>query len=385
MRLSLQRLLPLFERERSLHQPMVLATVVRTDGSTYTKPGAHLLLASDGEYAGLLSGGCFEADLAEHGRAVLATGSAKLVTYDIRGSNDPIFGLGSGCEGAMDILLQRLDAPGDWQPMARLAAAWRAQRAAALLLIVSSTDPAWPPGAAIFGDDGESFGANAAAASRADNDGRGAALTPLRVLAKRLSHERSTQLLPQAVPGIDVLALVQPRPVQILLLGAGPDAQPVAELAAFLGWRVTVVDHRSHYARVERFPDAALVLDGGPPALARLLTTPASRTTAPAGTPAWDAAIIMSHHMTTDFEYLRAIACSDIPYIGLLGPHARSQRLLTDLGADLSRLAARLRAPVGLDLGAVTPEAIALSIIAEIHAAIAGRDAISPMSRKQAS
>jgi xanthine dehydrogenase accessory factor len=363
----LQRLLPLFDRERSLHRPLVLATVVRTDGSTYTKPGAHLLLAGDGDYAGLLSGGCFETDLAEHGRTVLTTGNAKLVRYDIRDSNDPVFGLGSGCEGAMDILLQRLDASGDWQPMTRLAAAWRAQRGAALLLVVSSTDPACPPGAAIFGDDGASFG---------NGDRGGAALTSLRALAKRLSHERTTQWLPQAVPGIDVLALVQPRPVQILLLGAGPDAQPVAEQAAFLGWRATVIDHRSHYARIERFPDAALVLDGGPPALTRLLNLPEA--------PAWDAAIVMSHHLNTDLGYLRAIARSDIPYIGLLGPKARSQRLLSELGADMSRLAPRLRAPVGLDLGAATPEAIALSIVAEIHAALAGREAISPISRKQA-
>ena len=372
----MQRLLPLFDRERSLHRPLVLATVARTDGSTYTKPGAHLLLASDGDYAGLLSGGCFETDLAEHGRTVLATGHAKLVRYDIRESNDPVFGLGSGCEGAMDILLQRLDAPGDWQPMARLAAAWRAQRGASLLLIVNSTDPAFPPGTAIFGDDGASFGLSAAAAGRPDGDGAGVALTSLRALAKLVSHERRTQWLPQAVPGIDVLALVQPRPVQILLLGAGPDAQPVAEQAAFLGWRATVIDHRSHYARVERFPDAALVLDGGPPALTRLLSSPEA--------PAWDGAIIMSHHMNTDLGYLRAIARSDIPYIGLLGPKARSQRLLSDLGADMSRLAPRLRAPVGLDLGAATPEAIALSIVAEIHAALAGREAISPISRKQA-
>jgi xanthine/CO dehydrogenase XdhC/CoxF family maturation factor len=373
----MQRLLPLFERERSLNRPMVLATVVRTYGSTYTKPGAHLLLASDGEYAGLLSGGCFETDLVEHGPAVLATGSAKLVRYDIRSSNDPVFGLGSGCEGAMDILLQRLDASGDWQPMNRLAASWHAQQALALLLITSSTDPVWPPGAGIFADDGTSFGVNAAAASLAGSEGPGTPLTSLRAIANRLSDERRSQWLPQAVPGIDLLALVQSSPVQILLLGAGPDAQPVAELAAFLGWRVTVIDHRSHYARIERFPNAALVLDDGVPSLTRLLTTRSP--------PAWDAAIIMSHHLATDLAYLRAIARSDIPYIGLLGPKARSQRLLAELGGDTLQLAARLRAPVGMDLGAVTPEAIALSIVAEIHAAIAGRHAISPASLARSS
>jgi xanthine dehydrogenase accessory factor len=380
---SLHRLLPLFERERALHHPMVLATVVRTDGSTYTKPGAQLLLAGDGEYAGLLSGGCFEADLAEHARPVLAGGGTKLVSYDIRGSNDPIFGLGSGCEGAMDILLQRLDAPGNWQPMARLSAAWHAQRATALLLVVSSTHSAWPLGTAIFGDDGEIFGAHAGAASHTGSD-RCSAATPLRTLATRVSHERSTHMVPQAVPGIDVLALVQPRPVHILLLGAGPDAEPVVALAAFLGWRVTVIDHRSRYAQAERFPGAAAVLDGGPAQLTHLLTTPTSRASMSLGPPAWEAAIIMSHHLTTDLGYLQAVAYSDIHYVELLGPRARSQRLLADLGADASRLTARLRAPIGLDLGAATPEAVALSIVSELHAAIAGLATAKPMSRKQA-
>jgi xanthine dehydrogenase accessory factor len=365
MSLSLQRLLPLFKRERALHHPMVLATVVRTAGPTYTKPGAHMLLAGDGEYAGLLSGGCLEGDLAQHGRAVMVSGTAKLVSYDMRGPDDLLFGLGSGCEGAMDILLQRLDADGDWQPMTRLAAAWGAQRAAGLLLVVNSTDPAWPPGAGVSGDDGELFGA----------DGSAAALAPLRALAARQSREHCSRFLPQAVPGIDVLALSQRPPVQILLLAAGPDAQPVVELAAFLGWRVTVIDHRSHYAQAARFPGATGVLEGGPPALVHLLA---------AGTLAWAAAIVMSHHLATDLGYLRALASSDIPYVGLLGPAARCQRLLTELGADAARLAGRLRAPIGLDLGAAVPEAIALSIVAEIHAALAGRATMGPMSRKQA-
>jgi xanthine dehydrogenase accessory factor len=358
MSLSLQRLLPLFDRERALHHSMVLATVVRTAGPTYTKPGAHMLLASDGEYAGLLSGGCLEGDLAEHARAVLTSGQAHLVNYDMRGPGDLLFGLGSGCEGAMDILLQRLDADGDWQPMTRLAAAWRAKRAAALLLVVSSSDPDFPPGVAV-----------------SDDDDSGAAQTPLRALAARLANEPCSRFLRQAVPGIDVLALAQPPPVQLLLLGAGPDAQPVVELAAFLGWRVTVIDHRSHYAQAERFPGADSVLNGGPHSLDRLLTVPRST---------WAAAIVMSHHLMTDLGYLRALAASDIGYVGLLGPGARCQRLLAELGTDAARLTARLRAPIGLDLGAAAPEAIALSIVAEIHAALAGRANMGPMSRKQA-
>ena len=375
MSLSLQRLLPLFERERALHHPMVLATVVRTAGPTYTKPGAHLLLTADGEYAGLLSGGCLEGDLAQHGRAVLASGSAKLVSYDMRGPDDLLFGLGSGCEGAMDILLQRLDADGDWQPMRRLAAAWGAQRAVGLLLVVNSTDPAWPPGASVSGEDGELSGTEAVAADRVAAVGRAAVLAQLRALAARQSREHCSRFVSQAAPGIDALVLWQPPPVQLLLLGAGPDAQPVVELVIFLGWRVTVIDHRSHYAQAGRFPGAASVLEGGPQALTRLLAAPRCP---------WAAAIIMSHHLATDLGYLRAVAGSDIPYVGLLGPSVRCQRLLADLGADAARLAGRLRAPIGLDLGAAAPEAIALSIVAEIHAALAGRATMGPMSRKQA-
>jgi xanthine/CO dehydrogenase XdhC/CoxF family maturation factor len=151
----------------------------------------------------------------------------------------------------------------------------------------------------------------------------------------------------------------------------------VAELAAFLGWNVTVVDHRSQYAQPERFPGAAAVLNGGPRALAAMLldeeaAAPATRTRlAP-----FPAAIVMSHHLATDRAYLQALASSSIPYVGLLGPAARRERLLEELGDAAAALRPRLRAPVGLDLGAVSPEAIALSIIAEIQAELAGRGSL---------
>jgi len=364
---SLQRLLPLFERDQQRHQPLVLATLVRTDGSTYTKPGAHMLIADSGEYAGLISGGCLEGDLAAHGRAVLATGIAKLARYDSRGPEDLLFGLGSGCEGSMDILLQRLDDANDWQPLKRLALAWRAQRAQTLVLVVRSTLPSLPAGAGAFAGDDQAFGLSPTAA--ADH----ATIESLCRLAAVLPHEGHNQFLSQALPGVDLLALKQPPPMRLLLLGAGPDAQPVAELAAFLGWSVTVVDHRSQYAQAERFPGATTVLDGGPQALALLLGK-LSGAPAPGASPAaFPAAIVMSHHLATDRAYLQALAASSIPYIGLLGPAARRERLLGDLGDAAAALRPRLRAPVGLDLGAVSPEAIALSIVAEIQAALAGR------------
>src|SRR5262245_16995853 len=90
--MSLHRLLPLFERARTLDQPLVLATVIRTAGSTYAKPGAQMLIAADGEYAGLLSGGCLEGDLREHAREVAASGAGRIVSYDMRSTTDQLFG-----------------------------------------------------------------------------------------------------------------------------------------------------------------------------------------------------------------------------------------------------------------------------------------------------
>jgi xanthine dehydrogenase accessory factor len=372
---SLQRLLPLFEREQARHQPLVLATLVRTEGSTYTKPGAHMLITGNGEYAGLLSGGCLEDDLAEHGRAVLATGSARLARYNSRGPEDLLFGLGSGCEGAMDILLQRLDDANDWQPFKRLALAWRAQRAQTLVLVVHSTRPNVPPGTGAFAGDHQVFGLGTAAAMD-----RGT-IESLCRLAAALPHQNHNQFLPQALPGIDLLAMRQLPPTRLLLLGAGPDAQPVAELAAFLGWNVTVIDHRSQYAQAERFPRAAAVLDGGPRALALLLEEAGSAPGIESRPASLSAAIVMSHHLATDRAYLQALAGSSIPYLGLLGPAARRERLLGDLGAAAAALRPRLRAPVGLDLGAGSPETIALSIIAEIQAELAGRKSTGPLAQ----
>ena len=172
-----------------------------------------------------------------------------------------------------------------------------------------------------------------------------------------------------------MLVLVEAPAPRVLLLGAGPDAKPVAELASFLGWNLTVIDHRPHYAQIERFPHSAeLVLDGGPAALALLLQAE------PGCSQRFAAAIVMSHHFLSDRNYLDALASSDIPYVGLLGPLVRRERLLSQLGSRGTRLLPRLRSPVGLNLGAATPETIALAIAAEIQAMLAGRERLEPLS-----
>jgi xanthine dehydrogenase accessory factor len=151
-------------------------------------------------------------------------------------------------------------------------------------------------------------------------------------------------------------------PPHLLICGAGPDAQPVAAAARALGWRVSVVDHRPAYAVPADFPGANVIC--GDPHLLRSAVDLGKH----------HAVVVMSHHLSSDATYLRELAHAGVPaYIGLLGPEARRGRLAQELGPLGETLKSRVRGPVGIDIGAVTPEGIALAIVSQIHAWLAGR------------
>jgi len=346
--MSLHRLLPLFERARGLDQPLVLATVIRTGGSTYAKTGAQMLIASDGEYAGLLSGGCLEGDLREHARTVAASGAGRIVSYDLRSTTDQLFGLGAGCEGAMDILLTRVSAHEHWQPLDYMSSAARRGVACRVAYVTASRDAALPLGLWVSDTQTPPNGS----------------VVDSKLLALRSAAGIATgnTLVRVAQPDVEIFVGTIAPPAHLLLLGGGPDARPVAELAAFLGWRVTVVDHRPAYLDPARFP-----------ANTTLVETPAADVADAVTLENFSAAIVMSHHLDSDLQYLRALAATSVSYVGLLGPAARRERLLSELGDPVPSLRARLRAPVGLDIGGRAPESIALSIIGEVHAVLAGR------------
>lgn len=322
-------------------EPLVLATIVETLGSTYRKAGAQMLIAGDGRAAGLLSGGCLEADLMERARAVLQSGTAARVEYDTRSSDDLIWGIGLGCEGAMSILLTRLDRANGYQPCTFIEQCRRDDRAASIAIITRSADAAIPLGTAYWPQ---------------------APLAIPPMIATALSG--MAHAAPSRVATSDVEALVIPveLPPRLLVLGAGPDAMPLVEIAALMGWQVTVLDHRPAYAVPERFPRARRVQLSPAGALAQKLK--AQR---------YDAAVVMSHHLLSDQAYLTFLADSAIPYVGLLGPAPRRARLMNEIGAKAEALKTRLYGPIGLDIGAKTPETIALAIVGEIQAALAAR------------
>ncbi len=338
---QLSPLLPLIERERAAARAFALAVVVHTSGSTYRKPGALMAIAADGAYAGLLSGGCLEADLREHASSVIETGEPRTVTYHTGGSDDALWGLGIGCEGAMSIRLLRVGPREGWQPIEHLAQALTDHRRTAVALLVESRAAGVEAGPVLLPGDPSRLAPPldaqiAAALERVAQAGRPDWLT---------------------APALRLFVFPLALPPRLLLLGAGPDALPIVDFAARLGWKVTVYDHRPSYARREHFAAAERVVLARPEELTRTLDLRA-----------YEAAVVMSHHLPSDLEYLRALATGPIGYLGLLGPPHRRDKLLGDLGADAGTLSRRLRAPVGLNLGGRTPESIALAIVAEIHA-----------------
>jgi xanthine dehydrogenase accessory factor len=350
--MSLHRLIPLYERARLSDEPLVLATVIRIGGSTYAKPGAQMLISRDGEYAGLLSGGCLEGDLREHARSVIESGDARIVSYDLRSKDDQLFGLGAGCEGAMDILLTRCGPASDgWQPLVFMESAWQHGHESRTAFVTASSRTDLPLGTSLPADGKypEHLAPDEALES----------LRPLIEAAGRIGGNSESRV---DGTGIELFVAAIAPPPRLLLLGGGPDARPVANLADFLGWRVTVVDHRPAYLDPARFPGAT-----------RLVESPAAEVADAVALDQFSAAIVMSHHLDSDLHYLRALAGSSVPYVGLLGPAARREKLLGDLGEPAPSLRARLRAPVGLDIGGRTPEAIALSIVGEVQAALSGR------------
>jgi len=335
----------LLERLTALSAPAALATIVATAGSTYRKAGARMLIEADGRLTGLLSGGCLEQDLREHALATLAGDRARIVEYDMRGDDDLVFGIGAGCEGAMRILVEPA-APGSVAVAALRAAGAElgAGRAAALAVVHAGP------------------GAELGTSSWPASAGRVLPVELADTCATVVATE-SSQFLQWGRDATAREAWIQylAPPPHVLVCGAGPDAEPLVAQLRALHFAVTVADHRPAYADAARFAGAAISVG------------PAAELAARIDFGRYFAAVVMSHHLPSDAAYLAALAASPVGHVGLLGPRPRRERLMAQLGHAAEELAPRLRGPVGLDLGAVTPEGIALAIVAELHALAAGR------------
>jgi xanthine dehydrogenase accessory factor len=331
-----------------------VAVVSHAEGSTYSKPGALMLFAADGRQAGLLSGGCLEGDLADRAARVMHSGLPEVVHYDARDvEQDVLFGLAFGCEGLLRIHLLPLGPQQGYEPLATLAAATAAGQG-----VVWGLFTAGPR-------DGQVLVAPTALQAH----------TPVQGWTLPGGHAALAGGMAGGMPGgmaaDEELLLLRLAPVpRLLLLGAGAEAPALAAGALALGWQVTVLDHRSSWASPARFAAGVEVRTVDPREPIAAVEPSASGVPA---LPAADAAVVMAHHLEVDAAWLACLAETHTPWIGLLGPAARRGRLLARIGLQSPAFAGRVQGPVGLPVGARTPEEIALSILAAAQQAVAAQ------------
>jgi len=340
---------------RKTGESFVAATVVKVSGSTYRRPGARVLITKDGSTTGLISGGCFESDLIEKARKAIENGKKITVTFDTTSPDDLLFGLGLGCTGVAQILLEPFQTLSGQEHLDFIAECIRNRRKGIMATVFRAE-----------GESGVSVGSRAMVQSgrhHIENIENPDVVSLLlnecdAALAAEESDSRSIQFSKGAC---EALLEAIPLPTPLVIFGAGPDAVPLVRFAKQLGWNVTVVDRRPAFVRPDRFPAADSIILSEPADLAKNLVVDA-RTVA----------VLMTHHYETDVNYLKHLLSSQVCYIGLLGPSAKAQMLLQHLRDEgfpaTEEQLSRIYNPIGLDLGAETPEEIALSIVAEIQA-----------------
>lgn len=339
-----------WNESRRSGEEAVLATVVRIQGSTYRRPGARLLVLGDGRRIGSVSGGCLEDEVARKAWWLTEAGPS-VQRYSTLEDDDGARRFGSGCEGVVHVLLERLR-PGDVPQMRLLAACHRERRAGVLVTVIECGSTGARVGDRVL------VGPDGAVERLCDDEDVARAMEAS--AASALASARSGEH-PAAGAQVFVEYIAPPR--SLVVFGAGFDAMPVVRLAAELGWHVTVADGRSHYARRDRFPvaDEVAVID---PA------RPLDRVAVPDGA----ACLLMTHSAEQDRALLAALAPLPVAYIGVLGPRRRTEQLLRELPDLRFASASGLHSPVGLDIGGETPEEIALAAVAEIQACFALRD-----------
>jgi len=292
----------------------ILATVIETAGSSYRKSGAMMMINSLGQYHGLISGGCLEADVMRQARKCWANGENKIITYDMREEDDIGWQLGIGCGGMVKILLQPINESNQFQNLQALKENLDNKQPCFYQLDTSSQN------------------------------------TPNQIFPTPPEKQKNT-----------VVHKISPRPT-LSIFGGGTDAIPLVNMAKVLGWEIVVIDERVSYARKEQFLAADFIIKRP---LEELLTEPLLQRT--------DVLVIMNHNVRLDALSLKLAQSSSAQFVGMLGPTHRTEKVLKQLNWSYQDLQKPLSNPVGLDIGGELPESIALSILSEAHAVLEGK------------
>jgi xanthine dehydrogenase accessory factor len=336
---------------------MALATIIGVRGSTYRRSGARLLITTADRQIGNISGGCLEGDVAIVAGEVLAAGTPRVMMYDLTADDDAVWGLGLGCNGAIEVFVEPTHA-GD--PFWTAARACVEQDATVAVVTVVDGAPSAPAGRRLlYWADGRRQGTLGVASL--DDVAAGVAAAAVHDLRARLHAVETTE-----GPVRLFVEALHP-PYRLVVCGAGHDAIPVVRFASQLGWRVLVVDRREAFLTPERFPGAAAFVRTEFPDAGRVVPTDEHTYV-----------LVMTHNYIHDRDLLQAFLPTAAAYIGMLGPRARTDKILREIEAggvavpDDRR--SRIYGPVGLDIGSDTPDEIALAALGEILAVARGRD-----------
>jgi xanthine dehydrogenase accessory factor len=348
-----------------------LATVVHVEGSSYRRPGARMLITEDAQLTGSISGGCLEGDAFRKALHVILSGKTMLVTYDTADDDDAKFGMGLGCQGVIQVLIEPLQGEEGKAIIDLLSKATASRQPSTLLTLFSIQDKKAVQYGSCFllTEEGREYGA----IPFLDD------AMVRKELSLVMAQQKSTfcKLAQEATEWIAFTEYIQP-PVSLVIIGAGNDVIPLAQMAEIVGWQTTVIDGRPMYASKERFPmPSCQVLHAKATQILDHVTID-SRTVF----------VLMSHNYNYDLGILRALLNKNIHYIGILGPHKKMKMMMDELAEEGIILSEQqkeaIHGPVGLDIGAETAEEIAISIIAEIQSKLSAATATSLRTKEDA-
>lgn len=357
-----------YENLRSQGTGCVLATVVHVEGSSYRRAGARMLVDEFGNITGAISGGCLESDALRKALHAFHQQKNKLITYDTSDEDDAVIGAQLGCNGIIQVLFEPLDYEDKLNPCELLKIVIAQNNPLAIVIQFNLNRTKDQPGTTLLIDENSDYTGRHPEKELLDLILKQSLLT----LNNNKSHfaEFSVEGKTQQV----FIQNYQPS-VKLVIVGAGNDAQILAQQADFLGWNVIVSDGRPTHANKERFTSSCQVIVSKP-----------EQTLENIEIDHLSCFVLMSHNYNYDLAVLKLLLAENkIPYIGILGPLKKYQRMQNDLeneGFDLSKeMMNKIHAPIGLEIGAETPAEIGLSILAEIQSVLKGKNA-RPLKEK---
>ena len=345
-----------FKKVDTTQRKAALATVVKVRGSSYRSPGARMLITDDGKWVGSISGGCLEGDALRKARQVMKDQKPMTVIYDTREESNQNLGIGLGCNGVIDVLIEPINIADEKNPISTFEDFVASQEPLALATIFHATSGVGEK--IILPADGECIN------HMSNNELSILVRKDLKLLFKTKRSEAKTYKVGNDTADV-FMELVQPT-VSLIIFGGGFDARPVSHLGKTLGWNVSVTDECVAHIAPLFFPTADNLSLCHREFIDRDFDI----------TP-FTACVLMSHNYEYDRDVLKKLLKTPTPYIGILGPRKRFDKMQDEFVAEGISISGddihRIHSPIGLDIGAETPDEIAIAIISEIQGKFANR------------